>query len=178
MRVAPGERVRFVLRNTDPIDHEFILGDDAVQRRHEEGRERQHHGDVPGERSVPAGQEAANGMFDAGADVVYAAAGGSGLGVFQSALANDAYGIGVDSDQYESVGASNPELQPVILTSMLKRVDVAVFDALQAFVDGEELGLGAEIGISTQKLHARGPMGLRELTTLKYVVHGTGQTRT
>jgi uncharacterized cupredoxin-like copper-binding protein len=59
VRVDPGERVRFVLRNTDPIDHEFILGDDAVQRRHEAGRERQHHGDVPGERSVPAGQEAA-----------------------------------------------------------------------------------------------------------------------
>jgi uncharacterized cupredoxin-like copper-binding protein len=59
VRVDPGERVRFVLRNTDPIDHEFILGDDAVQRRHEQGRERQHHGDVPGERSVPAGQEAA-----------------------------------------------------------------------------------------------------------------------
>jgi uncharacterized cupredoxin-like copper-binding protein len=59
VRVEPGERVRFVLRNTDPIDHEFILGDEAVQRRHEQGRERQHHGDVPGERSVPAGREAA-----------------------------------------------------------------------------------------------------------------------
>src|SRR5918995_232441 len=59
VRVEPGERVRFVLRNTDPIDHEFILGDPAVQRRHEQGRERQHHGDVPGERSVAAGQEAA-----------------------------------------------------------------------------------------------------------------------
>ena len=59
VRVEPGERVRFVLRNTDPIDHEFILGDAAVQARHEEGRQRQHHGDVPGERSVPAGQEAA-----------------------------------------------------------------------------------------------------------------------
>jgi glutamate-5-semialdehyde dehydrogenase len=45
------------------------------------------------------------------------------------------------------------------------------------FVDGEEFGFGAEIGISTQKLHARGPMGLRELTTVKYVVRGTGQTR-
>ena len=59
LAVAPGERVRFVLRNTDPIDHEFILGDAAVQRRHEQGRERHHHGDVPGERSVVAGQEAA-----------------------------------------------------------------------------------------------------------------------
>ena len=44
IRVEAGQRVRFVLRNTDPIDHEFILGDDAVQRRHEQGRERQHHG--------------------------------------------------------------------------------------------------------------------------------------
>jgi uncharacterized cupredoxin-like copper-binding protein len=59
VRVDPGERVRFVLRNIDPIDHEFILGDDAVQRRHEQGRERRHHGDVPGERSVPAGGDAA-----------------------------------------------------------------------------------------------------------------------
>ena len=59
VRVAPGERVRFVLANSDPIDHEFILGDAVVQARHEQGRQRQHHGDVPGERSVPAGQEAA-----------------------------------------------------------------------------------------------------------------------
>ncbi|MGI8663770.1 MAG: glutamate-5-semialdehyde dehydrogenase [Acidimicrobiales bacterium] len=58
-------------------------------------------------------------------------------------------------------------------------VDAAavLVNASTRFVDGEELGLGAEIGISTQKLHARGPMGLRELTTLKYVIHGTGQTR-
>jgi uncharacterized cupredoxin-like copper-binding protein len=69
VRVEAGERVRFVLRNTDPIDHEFILGDDAVQRRHEEGRERQHHGEVPGERSVAAGQEAATTYtFPAGLD--------------------------------------------------------------------------------------------------------------
>jgi uncharacterized cupredoxin-like copper-binding protein len=59
LRVGAGERVRFVLRNTDPIDHEFILGDAAVQARHERGRERHHHGEVPGERSVAAGQEAA-----------------------------------------------------------------------------------------------------------------------
>jgi uncharacterized cupredoxin-like copper-binding protein len=59
VQVDAGERVRFVLRNSDPIDHEFILGDASVQRRHEQGRQRQHHGDVPGERSVAAGQEAA-----------------------------------------------------------------------------------------------------------------------
>ena len=58
-------------------------------------------------------------------------------------------------------------------------VDAAavVVNASTRFVDGEEFGFGAEIGISTQKLHARGPMGLRELTTAKYIVRGTGQTR-
>jgi glutamate-5-semialdehyde dehydrogenase len=58
-------------------------------------------------------------------------------------------------------------------------VDAAavVVNASTRFVDGEEFGFGAEIGISTQKLHARGPMGLRELTTAKYLVEGTGQTR-
>ncbi len=59
------------------------------------------------------------------------------------------------------------------------RVDtaVAVVNASTRFNDGGELGLGAEIGISTDKLHARGPCGPRELTTYKYVVTGTGQTR-
>ncbi len=58
-------------------------------------------------------------------------------------------------------------------------VDAAavLVNASTRFVDGEEFGFGAEIGISTQKLHARGPMGLRELTTLKYIVEGDGQVR-
>ncbi|MGH9165403.1 MAG: glutamate-5-semialdehyde dehydrogenase, partial [Acidimicrobiales bacterium] len=58
-------------------------------------------------------------------------------------------------------------------------VDAAavVVNASTRFTDGEQFGFGAEIGISTKKLHARGPMGLRELTTLKYVVEGDGQIR-
>ena len=46
-----------------------------------------------------------------------------------------------------------------------------------AFTDGAQFGLGAEIGISTQKLHARGPMGLEEITSYKWVIEGDGQTR-
>ena len=50
-------------------------------------------------------------------------------------------------------------------------------NASTRFTDGSEFGMGAEIGISTQKLHARGPMGLRELTSYKYVILGSGQVR-
>jgi glutamate-5-semialdehyde dehydrogenase len=61
----------------------------------------------------------------------------------------------------------------------VREVDAAavLVNASTRFVDGGELGLGAEIGISTQKLHARGPMGLRELTSVKYVIEGDGQVR-
>ena len=61
----------------------------------------------------------------------------------------------------------------------LQKVNAAAVyvNASTRFTDGEELGFGAEIGISTQKLHARGPMGLKELTTIKYIIFGNGQIR-
>jgi glutamate-5-semialdehyde dehydrogenase len=60
-----------------------------------------------------------------------------------------------------------------------KRIDAAAVyvNVSTRFTDGEMFGLGAELGISTQKLHARGPMGLREMTTTKYIVTGNGQIR-
>jgi glutamate-5-semialdehyde dehydrogenase len=62
----------------------------------------------------------------------------------------------------------------------LNEVDSATvyWNASTRFTDGAEFGFGAEIGISTDKLHARGPMGLDELTSYKYVIRGRGQVRT
>jgi basic membrane protein A len=99
--------------------------------------------DFTGFNDPARGQEIGTGMFDGGADVVYHAAGGSGSGLFEAArLASEAAGeqrwaIGVDSDQYLSAPA---EVQPYILTSMLKRVDVAVYSTIEREVNGEFVG--------------------------------------
>lgn len=68
---------------------------------------------------------------------------------------------------------------PDAAQAWVRRVDAAavLVNASTRFVDGGELGLGGEVGISTQKLHARGPMGLRELTCLKWVLRGEGHVR-
>ena len=75
----------------------------------------------------------------------------------------------------EAIVTGDPEAARRFTTE----VDAAavLVNASTRFVDGEEFGFGAEIGISTQKLHARGPMGLEQLTTEKFVIHGTGQVR-
>ena len=85
----------------------------------------------------------------------------------------------IDHVQRHSTGHS----EAIVTTDLVaadrftREVDAAavVVNASTRWVDGERFGFGAEIGISTQKLHARGPMGLRELTTTKYVVRGEGQ---
>jgi glutamate-5-semialdehyde dehydrogenase len=90
-------------------------------------------------------------------------------------------------DAIEHINKYNTKHSEAIITNnyqkaliFLRNVDAsAVYvNASTRFTDGGEFGLGAEIGISTQKLHARGPMGLKELTTTKYIILGNGQIRT
>jgi glutamate-5-semialdehyde dehydrogenase len=91
--------------------------------------------------------------------------------------------LGAAIDHIARYGTGHSEAivtaDPEAADRFCREVDAAavLVNASTRFVDGGELGLGAEIGISTQKLHARGPMGLRELTCLKYVVRGAGQVR-
>ena len=75
----------------------------------------------------------------------------------------------------EAIVTTDPEAER-IFTSGVDSAAVYV-NASTRFTDGGEFGLGCEMGISTQKLHARGPMGLRELTTYKYIIHGKGHIR-
>jgi basic membrane protein A len=96
-------------------------------------------GDFSGFNDPAKGKIVAQGMYDKGADIVYAAAGGSGIGVFQAAAASSGKrAIGVDSDQYQTVG--DPSLQPVIMTSVLKRVDNAVQGYIDSYVSGKVKG--------------------------------------
>ena len=75
----------------------------------------------------------------------------------------------------EAIVTRNPQAE-AIFTAGVDSAAVYV-NASTRFTDGGEFGLGCEMGISTQKLHARGPMGLRELTTYKYIIHGNGHVR-
>ncbi|CAM3490031.1 BMP family ABC transporter substrate-binding protein [Nocardioides dubius] len=94
--------------------------------------------DVKGFADPAGGKAAATAMYDKGADIVFHAAGGSGTGVFEAATAAGAgnWAIGVDSDQYLTAPANQ---QKQILTSMLKRVDVATLDMIRSVADGTPL---------------------------------------
>lgn len=92
--------------------------------------------DFSGFQDPAKGKVAGQGMYQGGADVVFAAAGSSGLGVFQAAKDAGALAIGVDSDQYNTVDAA---LKDVILTSMVKKVDVAVYNFIKSVTEGNPL---------------------------------------
>jgi basic membrane protein A and related proteins len=98
-------------------------------------------GDPSGFGDPEGGKVAAQGMYQAGADIVFHAAGGSGEGVFEAAVEAGQRAIGVDSDQYQT---ASPDQQAVIMTSMLKRVDNAVEEYLNAFAD-DSLEPGTDI---------------------------------
>ncbi|WP_370946609.1 BMP family protein [Amycolatopsis sp. cg5] len=91
--------------------------------------------DFTGFNDPAKGETAANGQFDQGADVVYAAAGGSGSGAFKAAKAKGKLGIGVDSDQYNLPALA--DVKDVIITSMVKKVDLAVYDFIKAVKDNK-----------------------------------------
>jgi len=91
-------------------------------------------GDFSGFNDSAKGQTVAAGLYDAGADVIFHAAGGSGAGVFKAATEADRLAIGVDSDQYYQVDEKE---QPCILSSMLKRVDVGVYDTIAGYASDD-----------------------------------------
>ena len=84
--------------------------------------------------------------------------------------------IRAHSTKHSDCIVTNDDAEAALFTASIDSAVVYV-NASTRFTDGEEMGFGAEIGISTQKLHARGPMGLREICSYKYVVRGTGQVR-
>ena len=107
-------------------------------------------GDFTGFNAPDKAQEIAAGMYDSGIDIVYAAAGSSGTGMFKAAKAytdrvgqsKKVWGIGVDSDQYLTVGT---DLAPYVLTSALKRVDTAVYETIKSYNAGTLKGGTTEL---------------------------------
>ena len=94
--------------------------------------------------------------------------------------------VGGIDEAIAHINTHNTKHSEAIVTSdyfaaqkFLDEVDAAAVyvNASTRFTDGFEFGFGAEIGISTQKMHARGPMGLKELTTIKYIIYGSGQVQ-
>lgn len=103
-------------------------------------------GDITGFQDPGKGNVVAKSQIDAGADVLYHAAGASGKGVFEAAKAGGVLAIGVDSDQYNQKTVANTK--DVIITSMLKRVDVAVYDYIKAVANGDPSSLPERFDLS------------------------------
>jgi basic membrane protein A len=93
--------------------------------------------DFSGFNDPKSGQTIAKGMYDDGADIIYAAAGGSGAGVFQAAKAAGKLGIGVDSDQYKQSALA--DVKSVIMTSAVKNVNIGVYTFIASAVNGKPL---------------------------------------
>ena len=102
--------------------------------------------DFSGFNDPVKGKEIALAQYEAGADIIYHAAGGTGTGMFEAAkevtesTGTKVWGIGVDFDQYYTVGNPLPELQEYILTSMVKAADVSIYNAAKATVEGTFTG--------------------------------------
>ena len=114
--------------------------------------------DFAGFNSPQQGETIATGMYNDGIDIIYAAAGGSGAGVFKAAKATGNLGIGVDSDQYNSPTLA--DVKDVIMTSMLKKVDVATYDFITSAVNGEVAHRRAQVRPEQRRrrlLHLRRP---------------------
>ena len=84
--------------------------------------------------------------------------------------------IAAHSTHHSEAIVTETDANAAYFTQMVDSAAVYV-NASTRFTDGGEFALGCEIGISTQKIHARGPMGLCEMNTYKYIIHGDGQTR-
>ncbi|MDQ1585037.1 MAG: basic rane protein [Actinomycetota bacterium] len=135
---SPAKHVGFIGGVDVPLIHKFQAGFEAGAKTAVPGikidvKYLTQPPDFSGFGDPAKGKTAGQGMYDAGADVVFAAAGGSGGGVFEAAKAKGKFAIGVDSDQAKTAA---PAVKDVIITSMLKKVDVAVFDFIKSATEG------------------------------------------
>ncbi len=144
---SPSDHIGFVGGCDVPLIHKFQAGYEAGAKKIKAGIKIDSkylstpQGACSGFNDPAAGKEAAKGMYDGGADIVYQAAGGSGGGVFSAAKDAKKLAIGVDSDQYNTAGA---DVQSVIMTSMIKHVEVAVFTFLKQVKDNQ-FASGAQV---------------------------------
>ncbi|MGA4508470.1 glutamate-5-semialdehyde dehydrogenase [Propionibacteriaceae bacterium G1746] len=154
-----------VLVHTDVAEQFWALADKALS-----GAGVTVHADAPTRAYVPGAVAASDDDFE-----------GEALTLDLSAKVVSGIDEAIEHIQRYTTGHSETIVSEdaEAIDEFVNRIDAAavLVNASSRFVDGGEFGFGAEIGISTQKLHARGPMGLAEMTSTKYIVLGRGQTR-